>query len=60
MLQITENNLKYKYEYPRFRTVRVKHTTLDRVRRYGRSGMSFDDTLSTILDCFEGKEKEKK
>ena len=39
-------------------TQRLDLTTLNRVRKYGKMGESFDDALSNVLDRIEQGEKE--
>jgi len=39
-------------------TQRLDHTTLDRVRKYGKMGESFDQALSKVLDRVEAGEKD--
>ena len=39
-------------------TQRLDHTTLDRVRKYGRMGESFDQALVKVLDKIEEGEKD--
>jgi len=39
-------------------TQRLDHTTLDRVRKYGKMGQSFDQALVKVLDKIEEGEKD--
>jgi len=39
-------------------TQRLDHTTLNRVRKYGKMGESFDQALSKVLDRVEAGEKD--
>jgi len=39
-------------------TQRLDHTTLNRVKKYGKMGESFDDALSKLLDRIEEGEKD--
>ncbi len=39
-------------------TQRLGHSTLDRVKKYGKMGESFDEALSKLLDRIEEEEKD--
>jgi len=39
-------------------TQRLDHTTLNRVRKHGKMGESFDEALSKVLDKIEEEEKD--
>ena len=39
-------------------TQRLAHTTLDRVRKYGKMGESFDQALVKVLDIIEEEKKD--
>jgi hypothetical protein len=50
------NPKEYERRYPLYGNTRLRKTTQDRIRKYGRSGQSIDDVISMLLDILEGKE----
>jgi len=39
-------------------TQRLDHSTLNRIRKYGKMGETFDQVLSKVLDRIEEEEKD--
>jgi hypothetical protein len=42
----------------RSRTIRIRQTTYDRLKKRGEFGMDFDDVVAKVLDSLEKCEKE--
>jgi hypothetical protein len=51
-----ENEYKYERKYPLYGTTRLRKSTLERLKRYGRYGDSIDEIVVMLLDRLEGKE----
>jgi len=51
-----ENEYEYERKYPLYGTTRLRKSTLERLKRYGRYGDSIDEIVVILLDRLEGKE----
>ena len=51
--QPTLNKERQKFNYPLFSTTRLRHSTLERLKKYGGYGFSIDDCVTTVLDKLE-------
>jgi len=51
-----ENEYEYERKYPLYGTIRLRKSTLERLKRYGRYGDSIDEIVVILLDRLEGKE----
>jgi hypothetical protein len=50
-----ENEYKYERKYPLYGTTRLRKSTLERLKRYGRYGVTMDEIVVMLLDKVEGK-----
>ena len=51
-----EKEQNYRRDYPLYSTTRLRKSTLARLKRYGKYGMSVDEIVVMLLDRLEGKE----